>query len=40
MNTFEDMALIVGLSNEYDSQAEDDVENNDFKYTISLSWSL
>jgi len=40
MNTFEDMALIVGLSNEYDSQAEDDVDNNDFKYTISLSWSL
>ncbi|MBN45248.1 MULTISPECIES: DUF481 domain-containing protein [unclassified Methylophaga] len=34
------VALKVGMSNEYDSETEDDISKNDFKYTLSLSWSL
>jgi putative salt-induced outer membrane protein YdiY len=35
-----DVALKVGLLNEYDSATEDGISKNDFKYTVSLSWSL
>lgn len=34
------VALKVGMTNEYDSETEDEVSKNDFKYTLSLSWSL
>lgn len=34
------IALNVGLQNEYDSATEDGISKNDFKYTLSLSWSL
>jgi len=34
------VALKVGLQNEYDSATEDGISKNDFKYTLSLSWSL
>lgn len=34
------VALKVGMTNEYDSETEDEISKNDFKYTLSLSWSL
>ena len=34
------VSLKVGLTNEYDTETEDDISKNDFKYTLSLSWSL
>lgn len=34
------VALKVGLQNEYDSATEDGISKNDFRYTLSLSWSL
>jgi hypothetical protein len=40
LNTLAGVALKVGLYNEYDASAEDDVDENDFRYTVSLSWLL
>lgn len=40
LNSYVGVALKVGLLNEYDSQTEDGVDKNDFKYTVSLSWDL
>ncbi len=40
LNTFAGMALKLGLSNEYDSNTDGDTEKNDFKYTVSLAWTL
>jgi putative salt-induced outer membrane protein YdiY len=34
------VALKVGMTNEYDSETEDNISKNDFKYMLSLSWSL
>lgn len=34
------VSLKVGMSNEYDSETEDNISKNDFKYMLSLSWSL
>ncbi|WP_318988648.1 YdiY family protein [Methylophaga sp.] len=34
------VALKVGMTNEYDTETEDEISKNDFKYTLSLSWSL
>lgn len=34
------VSLKVGMTNEYDTETEDGVSKNDFKYTLSLSWSL
>lgn len=34
------LAMKIGLINEYDSEAGEDVENNDFKYHLSLVWAL
>jgi putative salt-induced outer membrane protein YdiY len=34
------IGLKIGLTNEYDSLAEDDVDENDFKYMGSLIWDL
>ncbi|TCK03548.1 DUF481 domain-containing protein [Marinobacterium mangrovicola] len=39
LNTYMGVALKVGLSNEYNS-VTDEEENNDFKYTASLAWTL
>lgn len=40
LNTFAGVALKVGLLNEYDSATEDDINENDFRYTVSLAWKL
>lgn len=40
LNTFAGMALKLGLLNEYDSSTDGDIDKNDFKYTISLAWTL
>lgn len=34
------VSLKVGMTNEYDTETEDEISKNDFKYTLSLSWSL
>ncbi|MDJ0807714.1 MAG: DUF481 domain-containing protein [Gammaproteobacteria bacterium] len=34
------LAMKIGLSNEYDSEAEGDVEKNDFKYYLALVWAM
>ncbi|MEN8179227.1 MAG: DUF481 domain-containing protein [Pseudomonadota bacterium] len=34
------LAMKVGLSNEYDSEATGDVEKNDFKYYFALVWGM
>lgn len=34
------VALKVGMTNEYDTETEEEISKNDFKYTLSLSWSL
>jgi putative salt-induced outer membrane protein YdiY len=40
LNTFVGVALKLGLSNEHDSTVDDGEDKNDFKYTVSLSWTL
>lgn len=40
LNSYAGVALKVGLLNEYDSATEEGISKNDFKYTVSLSWSL
>jgi hypothetical protein len=40
MDSFAGLALKLGLVNEYDSTTEGDVDKNDFKYTVSLAWTL
>jgi hypothetical protein len=40
LNQFAGVALKLGLTNEYDSETEEGIDKNDFKYTISLSWTL
>ena len=34
------LAMKIGLSNEYDSLAAPGTETNDFKYNLSLVWAL
>ena len=34
------IGLRIGLSNEYDSQTDDGVDKNDFKYSGTLFWKL
>ncbi len=40
LNTLAGIALRVGLTNEYDSETESGINKNDFKYTVSLSWTM
>lgn len=40
LNSYAGVALKVGLLNEYDSATEEDINKNDFKYTVSLAWTL
>jgi putative salt-induced outer membrane protein YdiY len=40
LNSFVGVALKVGLLNEYDSATEEGISKNDFKYTVSLAWTL
>lgn len=40
LDSLHGVALKVGLQNEYDTATEDGISKNDFKYTLSLSWSL
>ena len=40
LNTLVGVALKVGLTNEYDSRNQGNVNKNDFKYTASLAWTL
>lgn len=40
LNTFTGVALKLGLSNEHDSTVDAGVDKNDFKYTVSLAWTL
>lgn len=40
LDTMLGVALKVGLLNEYDSATEEGIDKNDFKYTVSLSWTL
>ncbi len=39
LNTYMGVSLKVGVSNEFDSNSEEE-EKNDFKYTASLAWTL
>lgn len=34
------LAMKIGLVNDYDSQADEDTEKSDFKYSFSLVWGL
>ena len=34
------LAMKIGLSNEYDSEATGDDEKNDFKYYLALVWGM
>jgi len=40
LNSYAGVALKVGLLNEYDSATEQGIDKNDFKYTVSLAWTL
>ena len=40
LDSLHGVALKLGLLNEYDSATEDGISKNDFKYTLSLSWTL
>jgi len=40
LNSYAGVALKVGLLNEYDSATEEGINENDFKYTVSLAWTL
>ncbi len=40
LHSLHGVALKLGLLNEYDSATEDGISKNDFKYTLSLSWTL
>lgn len=40
LNTLAGIALRLGLTNEYDSETESGINKNDFKYTVSLSWTM
>jgi len=40
LNSYAGVALKVGLLNEYDSATEEGIDKNDFKYTVSLAWTL
>ncbi|WP_043887699.1 DUF481 domain-containing protein [Methylophaga thiooxydans] len=40
VNSYAGVALKVGLLNEYDSATEQGIDKNDFKYTVSLAWTL
>lgn len=40
LNTLAGVALKIGLLNEYDSATEEGISKNDFKYTVSLAWTL
>ena len=40
LNTIADIGLKLGLSNEHDSTVDTGVDKNDFKYTVSLAWTL
>lgn len=40
LNSYVGVALKVGLLNEYDSATEQGIDKNDFKYTVSLAWTL
>lgn len=40
LNSYVGVALKVGLLNEYDSSTDSGISKNDFKYTVSLAWTL
>lgn len=40
LDSLHGVAFKAGVVNEYDSATEDGISKNDFKYTLSLSWSL
>lgn len=40
LNSYVGVALKLGLLNEYDSATEEGISKNDFRYTVSLAWTL